>query len=153
MRFYLEGDSLLHQGYVPDWLKVSYVENEKTYEITLDIRGEISYSKTKLSCSVKGDFIPWTLIDEDGEEIDLTSVTEEESLRFFSNEKIICAIENAESYCVGLALPYDDDDERWKQAESDVLTNCSGLIVMHHGSETLEEYRKQIIFDTELNYY
>ena len=75
MILYLEAESKNSIGYTPDWIQVTYNENGKQLELTLDIQGWIDYNKDCLSCRCKGELVPWTLVNlGDGEEIDLSEV-------------------------------------------------------------------------------
>ena len=41
MRLYLSAKSKLNIGYTPDWLKVTYEQDGKDFELTLDIQGDM----------------------------------------------------------------------------------------------------------------
>ena len=151
MRLYLEAKSKNDVGYTPDWLKVSYQENGQDIELTLDIRGEIDYNPHTLSCRCKGDLIPWVLWNcETGEEIDLSSLPEEEVEVILPNKRIAEIICDSDTYEIGI-YPVNDNDETFELAKEDELTGCMGLIEIYAGIE--HRYAKGFKFNVELNIY
>lgn len=148
MILYLTATSKNNIGYVPDWLKVSYIENGQNLELTLDIVAEINYSKTKLKCRCKGDLIPWTLYNSVfGEEINLSEIPEEGLNDIFPVKKIIEIFQTGTDFRVGL-YPVKNTDEVFKLADEDVLDNCKGLCMIYDDEIV---YEKNFTFEIELN--
>ena len=151
MRLYLNADSEQKIGYTPDWLKVGFTENGTDFDLVLDIQGDIDYSKDGLYCRVKGDLIPWVLNDlDEGDETDLSTLSEEEIESMWPNKKIAEIIRNSEYYEVGI-YPVNDDDETIELAKEDVLANCNGQLEIYVDEDN--QYTIDFEFDTELNIY
>lgn len=148
MRLYLNAKSKNNVGYTPDWLQVTYDENGKQYELNLDIRGEIDYDPTSLSCRCKGDLIPWTLFDLDnGDEIDLSELSEEEIESLYPNKKLAEIFEKGYNFLIGI-YPVDNEDD--DDYENDILSDCAGEIILYIAEEDID-YSKTFEFDTEVN--
>lgn len=151
MRLYLSAKSKLNIGYTPDWLKVTYEQDGKDFELTLDIQGEIGYSPDSLDCRCKGELIPWVLYDLDtGDETDLYSLSNEEVESIFPDIKIAEILCNNDNYNIGI-YPVCDTDEVFSWAENDDLTDCEGSLEMYIDEE--HQYAKDFVFETELNIY
>lgn len=151
MRLYLSAKSKQKIGYTPDWLKVTYEQDGKTFVLTLDIQGEIDYSLDSLDCRCKGELIPWVLYDlEAGEETDLYSWSSEEIERTFPDIKIAKIICNSGDYEIGV-YPVNDTDETFSLAEDDELTGCEGCVEIYIDEE--HYYNHDFCFETELNIY
>ena len=151
MRLYLNADSEQKIGYTPDWLKVGFTENGTDFDLVLDIQGDIDYSKDGLYCRVKGDLIPWVLNDlDEGDETDLSTLSEEEIESMWPNKKIAEIIRNSKYYEVGI-YPVNDDDETIELAKKDVLANCNGQLEIYVDEDN--QYTIDFEFDTELNIY
>lgn len=147
MILYLSAESKNKIGYTPDWLKVMY---EEKYDLVLDIQGWIDYDRDTLNCRCKGDLIPWVLWNlETGDEIDLSSMDEEEVEAMFPDKRIAEIICNSDTFEIGI-YPVDDSDETYELAEEDKLTDCEGKFEMYIGEEDLD-YEKYFKFDVELN--
>lgn len=147
MRLYLSANSKKHVGYTPDWLKVSFEENGIEYDLFLDIQGETDYDKNTLCCRCKGELIPWVLWDlEEGDDIDLSELSEEEMNERFPAQRIAEIICNSEYYEVGI-YPVDN----FELAESDKLTECHGRIEIYIDEN--HYYEKEFDFEVELNIY
>ena len=151
MRLYLSADSKQKIGYTPDWLKVQFTENEKDFELVLDIQGSIDYSKDGLYCRVKGELVHWVLRDlDEGDETDLSMMSDEELLSVWPNKTLTEIINNSEYYEIGI-YPVNDDEETIELAKEDILTNCQGQIEMYIDEENY--FTKDFEFETELNIY
>ena len=151
MRLYLSAKSKLNIGYTPDWLKVTYEQDGKDFELTLDIQGEIGYSPDSLDCRCKGELIPWVLYDlETGDETDLYSLSNEEVESIFPDIKIAEILCNNDNCNIGI-YPVCDTDEVFFWAENDDLTDCEGSFEMYIDEE--HQYAKDFVFETELNIY
>lgn len=150
MRLYLNAKSKNNVGYTPDWLQVTYDENGKQYELNLDIQAEIDYDPTTLSCRCKGDLIPWTLVDmDDGNEIDLSELPEEEFESLYSNEKLAEIFEKGYGFLVGIYPVGDVDEDAYTY---DTLSDCTGKLILDISSEEEDiDYTKTFEFDTECN--
>lgn len=150
-RLYLNAKSKKKIGYTPDWIKLSLPNNE---EITFDIRGDIDYDKNTLSCRVKGYLDPWVLNDVDGEEHDLSELSETEIAEQYPDKKICEMFKNAKEITVGI-YPVDDSSNNFKLAKEDVLSSCSGKVEIwlvdktNNNNGSLFEY--QFAFNVELN--
>ena len=151
MRLYLSAKSMLNIGYTPDWLKVTYEQNGKDFELTLDLQGITDYSSDTLDCRFKGELIPWVLYDlETGDETDLDTLSEEERESMFSDKKIAEILYNNANYEIGI-YPICDTDEELALAEDDKLTDCEGSFEIYIDEE--HQYAKDFKFETELNIY
>ena len=154
MRLYLEAESKNRVGYTPDWLKVTFYENGKQMELTLDIQGDIGYDDKSLSCRCKGDLIPWALCNcESGDEFDLYSLADKEIDSMFPDERIARIICESEDYEIGIYPVTNgdsDDEEIFRRAEEDELSNCNGFIEIFVNDKW---YEKEFEFETELNIY
>ena len=152
MRLYLEAESKNKVGYTPDWLEVTFYENGKQMELTLDIQGDIGYDDKCLSCRCKGDLIPWVLYDcENGDEIDLYSMNDEQIEKMFPNEKVAKIICEGSDHRIGIYPVTNgdcDDEEIFNTAENDEISNCKGLFEMFINDKC---YEKEFEFETELN--
>lgn len=148
MRLYLDATSKKNIGYIPDWLKITYKEENKEYEITLDIQGDIDYDRNCLSCRCKGYLIPWTLYDcVSGDEIDLSELSEAEVDKMFPIKKIADIFTIGTEFRVGI-YPADDSKKNLKLAEEDVLSECTGTCELYDGEN---EYEKRFTFEAEFN--
>lgn len=144
MRLYLNAESSKKIGYIPDWLKVSYKEDEKDLELTLDIQGDVDFDTDCLNCRCKGDLIPWVLYDRDsGDEEDLYSLLDEEISTRFPDEKVVEILRRGTDFRVGV-YPADDSKSNMELAEDDTLTNCTGLCEIFESNIRFE-------FETEFN--
>jgi len=152
MVLYLNAYSKKDIGYIPDWLQVTFEENERLYELTLDIQGAIDYDRDRLGCRCKGDLIPWTLIDcESGDETDLSEMCEEEIDDLYPNWKVAQIIDNGIEFLVGVYL-VDDSDENFEYAKDDVLTDGAGYVDLFCG-ENNDNLEKEFSFKVETDYW
>lgn len=145
MRLYLDSKSEKKLGYTPDWIKIFYFnEKGEEMELTLDIRGEIGYEIDGLDCRVKGEFVPWVLINcETGEEIDFEA--NEEAAAEFTDERVFELFKASKNYTLGV-YPVDDSTNAW---EDDVFTEREGTLEVCINGEVLShEFRD---FDIEVN--
>ena len=146
MRMYLNAFSRYYVGYTPDWLKVAYEDKE----LTLDIRGEISYNEEHLNCSVKGELIPWVLYDTvTGEEQDLSELTLDEAEAMFPVKKLAKIIEESKEFVIGI-YPVKSDNETFRLAEMDNLSECEGTVELYDADED-KYYVTPFSFEVELN--
>lgn len=154
MRLYLYAESKNKIGYIPDWLKINFRKGGELMELTLDIQGEIDFSKDDLSCRCKGDLIPWVLYDyESGDETDLYSLTDAQIENTFTAEEIAKAICESENYEVGIypAPGGDcDEDEVFEKAKRDTMSKAQGSFEMVVDGRS---YYKEFVFATELTIY
>lgn len=155
MRLYLNAESKNKVGYTPDWLRVSFYENGERMELTLDIQGDIDYDKNCLSCRCKGELLLWVLYNcESGDEVDLNSLSDKEIDAIFPDERVAKIICESEDYEIGIypvTNGNSDDEEVFRKAEDDSLTNCKGSFEMFVDDE--HYYHKDFEFETELNIY
>ena len=145
MRLYLNSKSERKLGYTPDWIKIFYSnEKDEEMELTLDVRGDIDYEKDGLDCRVKGELVPWVLINcETGEETDLEA--DKDVAAEFTDERVFELFKNSLTYRVGV-YPVDDSTNAW---EDDVFTEREGTLeVCIHGEILSHEFRD---FDIEVN--
>lgn len=152
MRLYLEAESKNRVGYTPDWLEVTFYENGKQMELTLDIQGDIGYDDKCLSCRCKGDLIPWVLYDcENGDEVDLYSMTDEQIEKMFPDERVAKIICEGSDYRIGIHPVTNgdcDDEEIFDVAKDDEVSDGKGSFEMFVDGEY---YHKEFEFETELN--
>ena len=152
MRLYLNAESKNNIGYTPDWLKVSYQENGEDFELTLDIQGDIEYDTDCLNCRCKGDLIPWVLYDcENGDEIDLYSMTDEQIEKIFPDERVAKIICDGSDHRIGIYPVTNgdcEDEEIFEMAEDDDVSDGKGSFAMLVDGEY---YHKEFEFETELN--
>ena len=154
MILYLTAKSKEQISYTPDWIKVSYKEDEINYELTLDIQGSIDYDKDTLNCRCKGVLVPWVLYDlETGEETDLLSpelLSKGVIYEKFNNAKIIEIFKEGYEFRVG-AYPsiINDDEESFKKAKKDKFETGNGEVVLY--PEEGGTFTKQFTFETEVN--
>lgn len=145
MRLYLNSKSERKLGYTPDWIKIFYFnEKDEEMELTLDIRGDIDYEKDGLDCRVKGELVPWVLINcETGEETDLEA--DKDVAAEFTDERVFELFKNSLTYRVGV-YPVDDSTNAW---EDDVFTEREGTLEVCINGEVLShEFRD---FEIEVN--
>lgn len=115
MRLYLDAKSKDNIGYTPDWIQITYDENGHQLELTLDIHGWIDYDRSCLSCRCKGELVPWTLVDlEDGDEVDLSEMTEEEIEEKYPDDKLFEIFAKGYDILVGV---YPVDDTNYDDSE------------------------------------
>jgi len=145
MRLYLEANTTKGVGYTPDWVRIYYFnEKKEEMELTLDIQGEISYEDDGFNCRVKGDLIPWVLINDDtGEEVDFEF--DEKAAAEFTNERVFELFKNSHTYIVGV-YPVDDSTNDW---EDDVFTEKKGILEVCIGGEVVSH--EFAGFDIEVN--
>jgi len=142
MRLYLSAESKNKVGYTPDWVQVSYEdENGKGISLTFDIRGEIDYDRDTLSCRCKGDLIPWALWPDDEDEVDLSEMDEDELNALYPVTKIIDIFNRGYDFTVGI-YPVDDTESNEMLVDTDILINCKGKLEMYdeENDEILESY-------------
>lgn len=156
MRLYLNAESKNKIGYTPDWLQVSFYENGEQMELTLDIQGDIGYDDGCLSCRCKGELVPWVLYNcENGNEVDLYSMTEEEIERIFPDKRVAKIICEGNDYRIGVYPVTNadcDDYEIFKRAENDTVSDGKGIFEMFVKDVNDEYcYYKEFEFETELN--
>lgn len=156
MRLYLEAESKNKVGYTPDWLKVTFYENGEQMKLTLDIQGDIDYDKGCLSCRCKGNLIPWVLYNcENGDEIDLYSMTDEQVEKIFPDERIAKIICGSSDHIIGIYPVTNgdcEDEEILKRAEDDTVSDGKGSFEMFTSDVKGEHhYHKEFEFETELN--
>lgn len=145
MNLYLNAESNNKIGYIPDWLKISY----ENFELTLDIQGDIDYENDCLNCRCKGDLIPWVLYNnESGNEINLYDLSTKEVDKVYPVNRIAEILQKGTNFRIGV-YPVDDREENMKLAEEDVLSNCSGLLVLGMGDSTTES---RINFEFEVEH-
>ena len=150
MRLYLNAESKKYFGYTPDWLKISYKDNGKDFELTLDIQGDIDYATNGLRCRCKGDLVPWVLYDyEDGNEINLNSMSQEEVDELFPISKIAEILQTGTDFRVGV-YPVEGGEIDLALAEDDTFCKGEGLCEIYDGEN---EYVKNFEFEVELNIY
>lgn len=145
MRLYLNAKSKNNIGYIPDWLKVDYEENEQKLELTLDIQGDIDYDTDCLNCRCKGDLIPWVLYDlVNGDEIDLYDLSKEEADKKFPIKKIAEILQTGTNFKIGV-YPVNDNEENLKLVDEDFLNSCIGICEIYDG-----ENEHKICFEFEI---
>lgn len=144
MILYLEAESKNSIGYTPDWIQATYNENGKQLELTLDIQGWIDYNKDCLSCRCKGELVPWTLVNlGDGEEIDLSEMSEEEVEEEYPDEKLFEIFAKGYDFLVGV-YPVNDDN----YDNTDHLEKGTGTVEFYVSDEI---HSINFEFDTEVN--
>lgn len=133
MRLFLEANTTQNIGYTPDWVKIYFFnEKEEEMELTLDIQGELGYENNGFNCRVKGDLIPWVLVNCDtGEEIDLE--LDEKAASGFTGERVFELFKNSDTYIVGV-YPVDDSTNDW---EDDVFTEKKGRLEVCIGGKVV----------------
>ena len=145
MNLYLNAESNNKIGYIPDWLKISY----ENFELTLDIQGDIDHENDCLNCRCKGDLIPWVLYNnESGNEINLYDLSTKEVNEVYPVNRIAEILQKGTNFRIGV-YPVDDREENMKLAEEDVLSNCSGLLVLGMSGDSTTEFRINFDFEVE----
>lgn len=96
---------------------------EHTLSLTMDIHGEIGYDPESVNVRVKGDLIPWALVDsESDKEKDLFDI-DDEQLNYYTN-LFNNNLETATDVVIGL---YPIDEDKYDNLESaDKFTECEG---------------------------
>lgn len=144
MRLYLSADSKEHQGYTPDWIRITFNNNGQELELTMDISGETDYNATTLDCHTKGQLQPWTLYS-DNRILDLDEIVEtDEDFEYYLN-LFEQNIETAQEIVVGL---YPTDDELY---QDDILTNCQGEYEFVFDFNKGQSKIVNFTFETEIN--
>lgn len=146
VRLYLDATSKKGIGYTPDWIKFTYEDkNNVIKEMTLDIQGEINYNKSKLSCRVKGDLVPWVEYDlESGDEKNYYS--EEDVSKIPDTKEIVSMLKIATDFIVGI-YPVEERLEEAAQANEEVF-NGEGEIEIYLDGQI---FSRNFKFETELN--
>lgn len=126
MRLYLSAQTKYNIGYTPDWIQITIPKPEKpehTLSLTMDIQGEIGYDPESVNVRVKGDLIPWALVDsESDKEKDLSDI-DDEQLNYYTN-LFNNNLETATEVVIGL---YPIDEDKYDNLESAVkFTECEG---------------------------
>lgn len=118
MRLELSANSKLKQGYTPDWISITYNENGKYHELTMDIQGLTHYDETNLYTSSKGTLTSWAYTIGNDTKF-LSDLNESESVKYLNlfNKHLPTAL----SIIIGL-YPVDDEDFD----RQDELTDCEG---------------------------
>ena len=95
--------------------------------------------------------IPWVLYDlNEGDEFDLSTLSEEELECAWPDERVAEIISNSSWYEVGI-YPTDDNDETFESAKEDSLVNCEGRVEIYIDENNY--FTKDFEFETELNIY
>lgn len=155
MRLCLKANSQKEITYTPEWLRVCYKEKEQELELTLDIRGEISYKEGCFDCDCKVELIPWVMFNHTtGEDMNFEELSEMAVEEMFPISKIIEIIKNGTSYEVGIYPVIQGSSEKQeailKNAEGDTLSECSGIFCCLDDNEvTIINFE----FETQLNIY
>ena len=127
MRLYLSAQSKFNLGYTPDWIQITIPKPDKpdhTLSLTMDIRGEIGYDLKSVNLSVKGELVPWTLIDsESDKEFDLNDLDDEQQLIYY-NDLFNNNLDHASEIVIGF-YPVDDDSYE-NHEDNDIFTECDG---------------------------
>lgn len=147
MRLYLDAESKNNIGYTPDWIQVTYDEDGKHFELTLDIRGDIDYDPTCLSCRCKGELVPWTLWIDHGDEIDLSELSEEEIDERYPNKKLSEIFTKGYNFLVGV---YPVDDQNYDDYDDIDCLEGIGTVELYDSEED-KIYTRRFEFDTEIN--
>lgn len=127
MRLYLSADTTT--GYTPDWIQIEFQDPEHPQgltTLTMDIRGTIDYDPDTFNVRVKGELVPWMIVEPDGKETDLSERSNTDTYINLFNKYI----QKAYSIMVGVA-PTDDAEfeeiEEFKElCENEIFTNCVG---------------------------
>ena len=120
MKLYLSAET--KTGYTPDWIQIEFQNSEHPQgltTLTMDIRGTIGYDPDTFNVRVKGELVPWTIVEPDGKETDLSEHSDTDTYIDLFNKYI----QKAYSIMVGVA-PTDNDLEEIN--ENDTFTNCMG---------------------------
>lgn len=154
MRLYIEAKNIQGIGYTPDWLAITYKnENDEPIELILDILGEVAYSSQSLDCGVKGDLTP--LMERNmktGIETELNGTSEEEIREQYPTQRLWELIDKSSRFVVGLYPVYDcdrDGEEIFNTAMMDQFTSCYGVIEINVNGEIKT---KEFEFVAELNF-
>lgn len=141
MKIYLNAKSKNDITYTPDWIKISYKHNNQNMLLTLDIQGEIDYSKGGLFCRCKTEIHPWLLENlDDGTEIDLAILSADEINRIISIEELYEIIKNGNNFFVGI-YPAVIEEASEDEMRSDIITDATGLItICKHDNSLLERH-------------
>ena len=127
MRLYLSADTTT--GYTPDWIQIEFQDPEHPQgltTLTMDIRGTIDYDPDTFNVRVKGELIPWTIVEPDGKETDLSERSDIDTYVNLFNKYI----QKAHNILVGV---YPTDNNKFKEieefkelCENEIFTNCVG---------------------------
>lgn len=99
MKLFASANTTQNIGYTVMWLM--FVTEEMSY--TFDIQGWQDYKQTKFDIRFKGESSPWTLITEDGDEIDLFEL-EEEEVRKLNLPSLYELLSKGHQITLGLAI-------------------------------------------------
>lgn len=154
MRLYIEAKNIQEIGYTPDWLTITYKnENDEPIELILDILGEVAYSSQSLDCGVKGDLTPLMERNmETGIETELNGMSEEEIEKQYPAQRLWEFMDKSSRFVVGLYPVYDcdrDGEEIFNTAMMDQFTSCYGVIEINVNGEIKT---KEFEFVAELNF-
>lgn len=147
MRLHVEAKSQQEIGYIPDWIKLHFVKNGVSMELTFDVQGSINCAEKSLNCIVKGELIPWVLVNcTTGEELDLYK--NEELQKEYEN-KVPELLALASGIVVGI-YPTNTEDKTFELCQMD----CCGLgtgFYEQYNEETKDFTGVNFKFHTELN--
>lgn len=154
MRLYIEAKNIQGIGYTPDWLTITYKnENDEPIELILDVSGAIDYSSDGLDCRVKGELTP--LMERNmvtGMETELNGMSEEEIEEQYPAQRLWELMDKSSRFVVGLYPVYycdRDGEEIFKTAMMDQFTSCYGVIEINVNGEIKA---KAFEFIAELNF-
>lgn len=136
-RLYLQAKSEKRFTYTPDWVQCETKLNNKKVLITMDLIGDTDYSLHGLDCEFKGELLPFSYWDEEGEEINLMNY--HGNMEPYINA-FLEGIKSNKGILIGI-YPTDDSNNEYKH---DKFRECKGKIVFNN---------EEIDFDFEAEIY
>lgn len=154
MRMLLEANSANQISYTPDWIQLSYEDEGKTYELTLDVRGDISVpyyaDDKKMICRAKGNLVPWVLTDEEGNEANFNEFTFDIIKQCFPESRILKLFKKSTILVGFYPLPNLDStlQDMFEKVGKDIISDGKGKVEFFIDGKT-QSY--EFKFDSEVN--
>lgn len=154
MQLYLEAKSANQINYTPDWIKLSYEDKGKHYELTLDVRGDISVpyyaDDKKMICRAKGNLVPWVLTDEEGNEANFDEFTFDIIKQCFPESRILELFKKSTILVGFYPLPSLDStlQDMLELVGKDIISDGKGKVEFFVNGE-VQSY--DFNFDAEVN--
>ncbi len=145
MKIYASAETVKENiSYIVDWIGFGLPEGRY---IIFDLQGEQDYT-AGLNVRVKGEALPWALWDEEGEEIDLSELDDDE-IKKLGIPTIAELLETKPAITLGFGIDTGNSDmdifDRWKLAQNDVFTNKQLRVELPEGKYEFNDFEIEIL--------